>query len=234
MKTTYCPAGRAAAQRGLSLVELMVGITIGLFIVAGATVLASTQLGENRRLIVETQVQQDLRAAADIITRELRRAGYDKQAELLVWMPAASATAPAEPANRSYRVGVTLNSGGEKVSFKYDRTGGGVPDFGYRLVNGTIRFRQDDQLQDVTDRNTLEVTDFEVTRETPHVEQLACPSLCPDGTQACWPTMSVSDLTISITGRSTLDPNFVRTVTSRVRLRNDGVDFNTGTARVCP
>jgi type II secretory pathway pseudopilin PulG len=62
-------------QAGLSIVELMVGITIGLIVVAAATVLVSTQLAENRRLLLETQLQQDLRATADIITRELRRAG---------------------------------------------------------------------------------------------------------------------------------------------------------------
>ena len=55
---------------------MMVGIAIGLFIVAGAVALVATQLGENRRMLLETQVQQDLRAAADIITRELRRGGY--------------------------------------------------------------------------------------------------------------------------------------------------------------
>ncbi|MBL0296208.1 MAG: hypothetical protein IPQ21_03185 [Betaproteobacteria bacterium] len=53
----------------------MVGITVGLFIVAAAAMLVTTQLGDNRRLLLETQVQQDLRATADIITRELRRAG---------------------------------------------------------------------------------------------------------------------------------------------------------------
>lgn len=229
------PLRSVARQRGLSLIELMVGITIGLFIVAGATMLAGSQLGENRRLIIETQIQQDLRAAADIITRELRRAGYDSHPEMLIWAPALSASGVAEPANRSYRVGVNLNTvAGDKVAFKYDRPGGGVPDFGYRLVNGTIRFRVDDQMQDLTDRNTVEVTNFQVTREAAHTEQLACTKLCPDTTQSCWPTISITDLTISITGRSTIDPNFSRTVTSRVRLRNDGVTFNTGTSKVCP
>lgn len=67
-----------ARQRGLSLVELLVGISVGLFVLAGATLLLSTQLGDNRRLLLETQLQQDLRATMDIITRELRRAGVNK------------------------------------------------------------------------------------------------------------------------------------------------------------
>ena len=64
-------ANRAAtSQRGMSLVELMVGITVGLFIVAAATTLMANQLSDNRKLLVETQIQQDLRASMDIITRQ--------------------------------------------------------------------------------------------------------------------------------------------------------------------
>ncbi|MDQ2780283.1 MAG: prepilin-type N-terminal cleavage/methylation domain-containing protein, partial [Pseudomonadota bacterium] len=79
-------------QRGLSLVELMVGITIGLFVVAAAATLVSVQLADNRRLLLETQMQQDLRATADIIGRELRRAGSTggvMGATALVWRDGA-------------------------------------------------------------------------------------------------------------------------------------------------
>ena len=71
--------------RGLSLVELLVCIAVGMFVVASAAMLVSTQLNDNRKLLLETQVQQDLRAAADIITRELRRAGHWNNAASFVW-----------------------------------------------------------------------------------------------------------------------------------------------------
>jgi type II secretory pathway component PulJ len=221
----------AGRQRGLSLVELMVGVAVGLFIVAGAAALTGTQLGENRKLIVETQLLQDLRATADIITRELRRAGYDAHPEFLVW----SSSEPASSPRRSTRLGLQLDTvGGDKVAFSYDRPGGGVLDFGYLLTNGTIRFRADTVYQDLTDRNTIEITAFDVTREAVHTEQLACPKLCSDLTQTCWPTVSVTDVTVSITGRSVIDPNFSRTVSSRLRVRNDGVKFNVSPTEVCP
>jgi len=72
-------------QGGLSMVELMVGVAVGLFVVAGATVAVSNQLGDNRRLMLETQIQQDLRATADLIAKDLRRAGYWGAAEAGVW-----------------------------------------------------------------------------------------------------------------------------------------------------
>jgi len=70
---------------GLSIVELLVGIAIGLFILAGATLVTSTQLSNNRLLLLETQIQQDLRSTADLITRELRRSGYWGGAPTTAW-----------------------------------------------------------------------------------------------------------------------------------------------------
>ena len=66
--------------RGLSIVELMIGVTISLFILAGATMVLTSQMGDNRRLLLEAQMQQDLRTAADMISRDIRRAGYWGQA----------------------------------------------------------------------------------------------------------------------------------------------------------
>ena len=81
-------------SRGLSIVELMIGITISLFILAGATMVLTSQLGDNRRLLLEAQMQQDLRTAADMISRDIRRAGYWGQAYRGV-CPPAPAPCPA-------------------------------------------------------------------------------------------------------------------------------------------
>ena len=62
-------------QRGLGLVELMVGITVGLIVAAGASMMAVNQINEHRRLMLETQIQQDLRSVADLLQQDLRRAG---------------------------------------------------------------------------------------------------------------------------------------------------------------
>ena len=97
MRHRPCLHASPGRHRGLSIVELMIGIAIGLFIVAGATLMLTTQLGDNRRLLLEAQIQQDMRAAADMITRDIRRAGYWGQAYQQVW-PAAGAL--ANPYNR--------------------------------------------------------------------------------------------------------------------------------------
>lgn len=226
---------RTGSARGLSLVELMIGITIGLIVVAGATLLTATQLGENRRLLLETQVQQDLRAAADIVTRELRRGGYVVNAESLMWSPALAASQPAP----NLWSGLEFNVGGDRVRYEYWRPGVTSNSFGYRLTNGGIQQRIGIEVQDLTDRGTLKVTAFAVTPFATATRQLACPNLCADGTQNCWPTLSLDDVEVSITGQpnsgnAVNDAALSRTVTSRVRLRNEAVRFNVSPAEVCP
>ena len=81
----------------------MVGVAIGLFVVAAATMLVATQLSDNRRLMLETQVQQDLRATADIIARELRRAGHWAKARDGVWYEGNAAAVRDNPYRPSPR-----------------------------------------------------------------------------------------------------------------------------------
>lgn len=106
-------------QRGLSLVELMVGVAVGLFVVAGATMLVANQLGDNRRLLLETQIQQDLRAAADIIVRDIRRSGYWGAAQTGVWY----AGSPGVTANPYTAVAPAVSgAAASSVSFNYSAT----------------------------------------------------------------------------------------------------------------
>jgi hypothetical protein len=223
--------GRRRYQRGLSLVELMVGVAVGLFIVAGATTLAVSQLVGNRQLLVETQVQQDLRAAADIITRELRRTGYHPQAHRLIWSAASPTTEPVP----NLRAGIPQPpKSGDVVSYDYERLPGAPGDLAYQLVNGTIRHRTGATTQDLTDRNTLKVTEFTVALQPVASEQLACPRLCAGNSQACWPTLKLVDALVSITGQAANRAEVVRTVVSRVRLRNLSAKFDDDTKPVCP
>lgn len=218
----------------MSVVEMLVGIAIGLVVVAGATVLAVGQLTENRRLVLETQVQQDLRAASDIITRELRRAG------------SASSTLPTfvweidNPisgySNTLAALGIGVGS--DTVTYSYERglTPGGPNFYGYRESGGVIYHRiGSGSPQPLTDRDTLKITAFSVSLANAPAMQLACNKLCSDGTQSCWPTLKVTDATITIEGESANDSNIKRTLVSRVRVRNDVASFNVpSSVKGCP
>lgn len=213
-------------QRGMSLVELMVGITVGLFVAAAAAMLTASQLGENRRLMLEAQVQQDLRATADIVTRELRRAGYWGLAQDGVW----DFSNPTPPLNSESTLAPVAGAA-TQVDYRYTRPTGVQADTGFKLESAKIRTRLTVPAgwQDLTDGNTLKVTGFTVTprhAEEPlpggaAPERLPCPKLCADGTRDCWPTVRVREFQVDIAGESTVDPNVKRSVRTIVRLRND-------------
>lgn len=210
--------------RGVSLVELMVGVAVGLMVVAGASFVAVNQLGDNRRLLLETQVQQDLRAAADMVVRDLRRAGFWGAAETGAWQGddpnvAANPYAEITPADAGAAV--------EQVDFRYSPAAAedNVVDadreqFGFKLEGGSIKMRIGGVWQSLTDTNALEVTRFDISVERQTVQQ-ACFNECPGGGTACWPTQDVRRFTVEIAGRAVNDAAVQRSVRDSVRLRND-------------
>jgi type IV pilus assembly protein PilW len=219
--------------RGLSLVELMVGIAIGLFIVAAASVVVSSQLGDSRRLLLELQIQQDLRATADIITRELRRSGGWNEPERNV----AGGSGGGIVAN-PFRA-ITLIDANRSVTFDYYR-GVGLPPLGFFLDTdrGVIRSMIGGQAQDLTDANALRITDFRVEPvafdpASAASASVPCPRPCPGGLAdtSCWPSVETRVYAITIAAQARNDANLKRSIRSEVRLRNDRADFG---AAVCP
>ena len=235
-------------QRGLSLVELMVGIAVGMFIVAAAATLVSTQLVDNRRLLLELQVQQDLRATADIITRDIRRigaagAGSITNTDNLVW-----STTSGSEVNTTF---VLLNLTSSQIQFNSPRQTTQLGPYGYKLETTSTAGWISSSMpttgawQPLTDSDAMKVIAFSLrpVNEPPIV--LACPKLCPlplppaavDRTY-CWPTVKVRSVEIDITGQSKSDPSIVRRVRSVARMRNDLVEFHIGspasTSQSCP
>jgi len=223
---------RQRRQRGLSIVELMVGVAIGLFVVAAATMLVSTQLSDNRRLMLETQVQQDLRASADIITRELRRAGHWAKARDGVWYAGNAAEFRDNPYTLIAKADGTAFADGDASStvlMSYARSGVEaeedrvIEQLGFRLDNGVIQTRLGDGgWQALTDGNTLKVTEFTVTMKRQPLP-LECAKPCPDPLVDCRPALEVRDLQVVIKGEAANDSNVKRSVDSKVRLRNDAL-----------
>lgn len=219
---------RAAAQRGLSIVEMMVGVAVGLIIVAAATLMVAAQLADNRRLMLETQVQQDLRAAADLITRELRRGGYWKDAQR-----STSAAAAIQPRLSNPYTAMSPNAQGQaetEATFTYadrDRAENNVVDGderrGFRLNGVTIESQLGaGNWQPLTDPAVLKVTRFAVQAQVQPVT-LECPLACSPGGTPCPPVQQVRNLTVDITGEAAFDPRVQRSIRTSVRVRNDDI-----------
>jgi type II secretory pathway component PulJ len=228
--------GLRDAQRGITLVELMIGIAVGMFVVAAASFVLTNQLDDNRRLILETQVQQDLRAVTDIVTRDLRRVGYWGEAEKAVQHHAGAMSDnpytgidAAEPGDA-----------GSEVSYAYSLDERQVPAMdendavddhdqaGFRLEGGSLRMRLSGRWQEVTDPATLRITRFDVTLNTQQIDlEPLCSRPRPAGTcaggTACPPVQQIRQFDVRIDGEAANDPAIQRSMRSSVRVRNDVV-----------
>jgi len=232
------PLNRRPLSRGLSLVELMVGIAVGLFVVAAAVTLVTSQLTENRKLLLELQLQQDLRATMDIMTRQLRRAGAAD--------PNGAQARIAADGVGGIKAGTTLGAvalvATDKVGFSFVRNAADFGPYGFMLsADGVVKTQLSTMSpQDLTDKNTMKVTRLVFgPRNIVGAQPLPCPNLCPDGTTACWPRMHVQHLVLTIEAEARTEPTIKRTMSSEVRVRNDwitdtGDALVTPTTRVCP
>lgn len=220
-------------QRGFSLIEMMVGLTVGMIVVAGAITMMVNQLADHRRLVLETQVQQDLRAAADLMLRDLRRAGFWVLPQNGVW-------AAGLPLQRSNYGDVAMTASEDGLTYNYSRADNrssnapahpedNIVDpnrevFGFRLRNGTLQFLLGDRWQPLTDPGTLEVTGFEIDINTQDIAlDEFCPRPCPAGTVCAPFVQQVRHVRLRMLGRAVHDANVVRSVNLSTKVRNDAL-----------
>lgn len=212
---------------GLSLVELMVGLAVGLTVVAAGGFMLGHQMHDHRRLVIETQLQQDLRTALDIVVRDLRRAGHWGRAEHGLWTAGAMMRTNAYGATGGVAPGATATA----VSFAYstDVTENdsidGAEHAGFRLHLPTRALQIQlgtGNWQQLTDPATLVVDRFDVTlRERALNLARHCAAACPPATPACGPTQRLREYDVVVEGHAAVDATVRRSLRATVRPRND-------------
>ena len=237
-------------QRGLSIVELLVGVAVGLFIVGGTVKLFVDYLGSNRRLAVETRLNQDMRAAADLVARDLRRAGYWGNATGGV----VTTNAAPVPASSPYAsVSPNAASGvASTVTYSYSQgtennTLDSAENFGFRLNSGVVQsLLGGTNWQAITDSNTVTISAFSITpaHSCVSLQQYCTGSVsagcavctvgngmldangCPtttctgSGLTGC-PRITMRRFNVLLQGVAATDPNVVRNLQESIRVRND-------------
>jgi len=227
----------------VGLVELMVGITVGLIVTAGAAVVATRQINEHRRLMLEVQMQQDLRTAADLLQQDLRRAGYRGLPANGVWEPERDGGAtPAKPAASSPYVQVSQGADGGSLFYRYAKFSSATntvnqsnvlannEQFGVRLNAQTqalelalgLLANGNPNWQPITDPAVITVTNFAPVIVT---QRISLAGLCDPSckTAGNCPTQDVRLVDITIQAVSKSDPSVTRTLNVREKLRADDV-----------
>jgi type II secretory pathway component PulJ len=228
-------AWRAPRDRpcGVSLLEMLVTIALGLFLVGATAGLLTSQLAEHRRVLLDTRVTQELRAVLDLVARDVRRAGYWGHAADAAARPAS---APANPYDGLHPPATAPDS---RIGYAYSRDT--VEDdavanserFGLRLnsSNRSADWRMSgsavtpvdtDTWQALTDPNLLRVTRVSVSSRDDTLdllERCANPS-CPLGSTTCPPRLLQRLVDIEVEGVASADPTLRRRLSARVTLRN--------------
>lgn len=150
------------AQLGLNLVELMIGLVVGMIVLAAMTVVYLNASRGSKDTLNANRLNQDIRAVMDIMVADIRRAGY--------WATAAIATpncftTRTTTATCTKVTDLFINNAGNCILYSYDatyKTGSvagppaqdGIDFFGFRLNGGAVQAVSDAGMSS-TDANTV-------------------------------------------------------------------------------
>lgn len=228
---------RITRQAGVTLIELMIGLAVGLIVIAGGLFLLSTLTQDNRRLLVETRLNQDLRAASDLIARDLRRAGYWAGAASGVYVPGVGGAQPSN-AYSNFIPGPcsdttlqaaavpTPSAASTSICYYIEQ---GTPDnlrsdselFGFALVNGVLNaFVAGTTALPLTDPESLVIDSFQITPRSANFDMT---SSCIGAASGTGPQVVVRRFDIQLRGYAPSDPTLIRGLTTTVRVRNDAI-----------
>jgi type II secretory pathway component PulJ len=149
--------GQARAQRGETLVGLLVGLGVGLVVLAAGSQMLAQLLQGHRLALQDSHMQHDLRSALDTITRELRQAQAIGQAFR------RRATTHCTDAFCAGQADLLVQ--GQRISFGQDLNQDGLLDnnecSGFRLKDHELQIRTactPEVWTDLTDAGSLKMT----------------------------------------------------------------------------
>lgn len=131
-------------QRGVTLIELLISMALGLLMLGALTSLFATTMGVNLRSLQLSQLQHEATAAFTLLSTESARAGYSAAAQQRL----------LDPANASvdFKQSLVISNHPDEAPdscllFRYDANKNGVFDgsqelFGYRLRDRQLQRRQ--------------------------------------------------------------------------------------------
>lgn len=206
-------------QLGLTLIEMLIAMVLGLFVTAVIITVFSTNVRSSTENIKMIRLNQELRGAMLLMTDELKRAGYS-----------------AISSNSDFMAEFAVSNDRKCIQFAYDVNSNSSLDntekIGYQLTLDTIKRKTN--ISDCTDSSGwLSVTTENISQITT-LEFNIDGSVNKDGSTVnpgsfAWTTttgISLYDITITLTGATDLphsstanDPR--RTIIETVRVRND-------------
>jgi len=215
-------------HHGFSLVELMIAMAVGLFLMGGIVSIFGASAKAQSESMQTARLQQELRASLSIMRTDIRRAGYWGNA-----LPRLGANNPFTTATTDINV---LN-GGACILYSYDLNKDGIVDnnsefFGFRLNNNAIEMRTSGTVTDDCSINAewVTVTDASIVTVTSldfDTSNFDCRNITNAADTDCTiPVIgdvlqTIRQLDISLAGTLASSPTVARSYNDTIRVRND-------------
>lgn len=208
-------------QKGFTLIEILIGLGLGLFLLGNGLLIYSVLVKSFYDLVAGNRLEQQLRVSMNVMVQDIMRAGY--------WASAKNDLKTGANTNPFMAAGVDITVPSSTcILFAYDSDSSGlIPTlnatnyderFGYRLSGTTLQTRAltdstfncgSGSWQDLTDPNLVRISGLTFVL-TPTVITIS-------GTS----TLTIRNVTVTLTGSLTKDAAITRTVSQTIRVRND-------------
>jgi prepilin-type N-terminal cleavage/methylation domain-containing protein len=217
--------------QGFTLVELMLALVLGLFVIGSGASLLLGQWDTQRRQVLASRLQQEMRHALELIVRDLMRAGHWHHAGEL--LPPESAT---QASTNPYQDIVPIDASASTLAYSYDRnrTAQAVQAterYGWRinpntnalemrLSGASLLAGEGDAWQAVSDPQAVRWRALSLRSErlgVPGGETCSAP--CATGATDCPPQASLRRVTVELEGSAPLDAQLQRRLSATVQLR---------------
>jgi len=209
---------------GFTLTELMIALVINAFIFLSLVNVFSANVTHYTATLNANRLNQQLQAALQLMTGDIRRAGY--------WSNARNDVGTNQNNNPYMASGYDISVGGTGNScilLSYDRnSNGSLPlitstaddeRYGYRLSNQAIQARPWGATYSCTApaTNWENMTDTTIVNITSLTFTLNSKSVAVSGSG----NILVRSVDITVTGSLVIDPTVTKTLTQHIKIRND-------------
>jgi prepilin-type N-terminal cleavage/methylation domain-containing protein len=206
-------------QAGLTLIEMMIAMVLGLFVTAVIITVFSTNVRSSTENIKMIRLNQELRGVMTLMVDEIKKHGYS-----------------SSPSNSGFMDKLSYDSGNNCINYAYDYNDDGIVNvnsdvFGIHHTNNTVYFHTNASSDCSTYTTSYPLSDPNLAKITA-LDFDFSGSVNTDGTTTGLNTItatsgvSIYEVAITITGSTDLphssdanDPR--RTIVETVRIRND-------------
>jgi len=210
-------------NRGFLLIEILIGLVVGIVILAGVISIFSGLTKANKDSLQAARLDHEIRSAMRLMVDDIRRAGFYGTADTMMYTGAnsnpymAAATDLQVPTASCILLCYDKNADGIMPALN---TAGGDEHYGFRLVNNTLQTRATtDSMYSCTQGAWENLTNPNVVEMTNLAFTLNNTVMPVSGSSTA--TMTIRNVTITMSARLKNDTAVSRTLTEFVRVRND-------------